>query len=336
MWRMIGHGWAAGLLRRHLEAGAVRHAYLLTGPEAVGKRTLALRMAQAWNCQTPPAVGDSCGECRACRGIEAGAYPDLHLLHPDEEGGAIRVEAVRELERLLALASYEGRGRVAILDSFHAATDGAAHALLKTLEEPPPRVLLLLTAPAAEDLLPTVVSRCEVLRLRPVAREEIERALRGEGAPEAEAQWLAASAGGRPGWALRMWRDPKRRQAWTRSVEEMTGLLRVGRSERLAYADRLVRRWKDLPSYEAKRAALLEHLEPWSGALRQAMRTSLGVGVGGGAGQTADDLARTGSADTMIRAVRALEWTTEAVRRNANLQLALEALLLELPYSNLA
>jgi DNA polymerase-3 subunit delta' len=333
---MIGHAWAADLLRRHLEADAVRHAYLLTGPEGVGKRTLAVRMAQAWNCQAPPAVGDACGECRACRGIEAGTYPDLHRLQPEEEGGAIRVEAVRELERMLALAAYEGRGRVAILDSFHAATEGAANALLKTLEEPPPRVLMLLTAPAAEDLLPTVVSRCEVLRLRPVPREEIERALREEGAPEAEAQWLAAEAGGRPGWALRMWRDPKRRQAWAKSVEEMAGLLKAGRSERLAYAERLIRRWKELPSYEEKRAALLEHLEPWSGALRQAMRSALGLEAGGGGGQAVDDVARAGSADTVIRAVRALEWTTEAVRRNANLQLALEALLLELPYSKAA
>lgn len=334
MWRIIGHAWAANLLRRHVAAEAVRHAYLLTGPDGVGKRTLALRLAQAWSCQDPPEAGEACGQCRACRTIEAEAFPDLHLLHPAEEGSAIRVEAVRELERALSLAPYEGRGRVAILDSFQLATEGAANALLKTLEEPARRVLLLLTAPAAEDLLATVVSRCEVLRLRPVPRDEIEAALRGEGAPEGEARWLATAAGGRPGWALRMWRDPKKRQAWARSVDEMAGLLAAGRSERLAYADRLVRRWKDLPSYEEKRAALLEHLEPWSAALRQAMRSRLGVeGALDGAGA---ELARAGSGETMIRAVRALEWTTEAVRRNANLQLALEALLLELPYSKAA
>lgn len=332
MWHMIGHEWAETLLRRHLESNGVRHAYLFTGPEGVGKRTLARRLAQAWLCTQPPALGEACGACRACQGIEHGAFPDWHVLQPDGAGGAIRVEAVRELERQLALSPYEARGRVALLDSFHLATEGASNAVLKTLEEPPPKVLMLVTALSTEDLLPTLVSRCEVIRLRPVPRTQVEAALLEDGAAEAEARQLAAEASGRPGWALRLLRDPSRRQSRTRSLDDLRALLRKGRAERLAYAEKLVGRWKDLESYEEKRGALLDHLEPWSEALRMAMREALGAGEPGVGGGIVSGASSGGRAADVIRGVRAIERVAEGLRRNAHLQMAVESMLLELPY----
>ncbi|MEX0787961.1 MAG: DNA polymerase III subunit delta' [Anaerolineales bacterium] len=332
MWKIIGHEWAETLLRRHLESNGVRHAYLFTGPEGVGKRTLARRMAQAWMCAQPPAPGEPCGVCRSCQGIERDAFPDWHVLQPDSAGGAIRVEAVRELERQLALSPFEARGRVALLGSFHLATEGASNAVLKTLEEPPPKVLLLVTAPSTEDLLPTLVSRCEVIRLRPVPRPRVETALREEGASEEEARQLAAEASGRPGWAIRLLRDPARRQSRTRSLDDLRALLRNGRAERLAYAEKLVGRWKDLESYEEKRGALLEHLEPWSEALRLAMRDALGAGEPWVVDGLMPGASMEGRAAAMIRGVQAIERVVEGLRRNAHLQMAVESMLLELPY----
>jgi DNA polymerase-3 subunit delta' len=332
MWKIIGHEWAETLLVRHLQSNGVRHAYLFTGPEGVGKRTLARRMAQAWLCTQPPALGQSCGVCRACQGIERGAFPDWHVLRPDGAGGSIRVEAVRELERQLALSPYEARGRVALLDSFHLATEGACNAVLKTLEEPPPKVLLLVTALSTDDLLPTIVSRCEVIRLRPVPRPQVEDALRAEGASEDEARQLAAEASGRPGWALRLLRDPARRQARKRSLDDLRALLRNGRAERLVYAEKLVGRWKDLASYEEKRGALLDHLEPWAEALRLAMREAVGAGESGVGGGLGLGTSIEGRAAEMIRGVQAIERAAEGLRRNAHLQLAVESMLLELPY----
>ena len=324
---LIGHAWADTLLRRHIASGQARHAYLITGADGVGKRTLARRMVQAWGCTRPPGAGQACGVCRFCKGVEAGAFPDLHILGPEESGGSLRIEAVRELERQLALSPYEARGRAGILESFHLASEGAANALLKTLEEPPPHTLLILTAISAEDLLPTIVSRCEVIRLRPVPRPDIERALIAEGATPEEAAALAEAAEGRPGWALRQWRDAPRRQARKRSLGELNDLLHAGRSDRLVHAEKLVARWKDLDSYDEKRKALLEYLEPWSAALRSSMRQALGV-AGAAAGPWR---IKPSDAPGWIRGMRALEHTADAVRRNAHLQLTLESMLLDLP-----
>src|SRR4030065_44905 len=79
-WDVIGHEWAVSLLRQHLESGQVRHAYLFSGPPAIGKRTLSLRFAQAMLCQQPPRAGEFCGEGRACRLVRGESHPDLHLL----------------------------------------------------------------------------------------------------------------------------------------------------------------------------------------------------------------------------------------------------------------
>src|SRR4030067_741674 len=153
-WDVIGHGWAVSLLQQHLESGQVRHAYLFSGPPAIGKRTLALRFAQAMLCQQPPRAGEFCGECRACRLVRGESHPDLHLLTRLESKSEIGIDQVRELQRQLSLTPVEGRRRVGLLADFHEASDGASNALLKTLEEPAGGAVLLLTAPAAESVLP--------------------------------------------------------------------------------------------------------------------------------------------------------------------------------------
>jgi hypothetical protein len=160
----------------------------------------------------------------------------------------------------------------------------------------------------------------------------VEAALRAEGASDEEARVLAAEASGRPGWALRLLRDPARRKARTRSLDDLRVLLGNGRAERLAYAEKLVGRWKDLESYDEKRGALMEHLEPWSEALRLAMREALGAGEPALGDRLVPGTPTQGRAAAMIRGVRAVERAAEGLRRNAHLQMAVESMLLELPY----
>ncbi len=332
-WNVIGHGWAVEMLQRQQSRGCVRHAYLFTGPARIGKRTVAKMFAMSLNCLATAADDAPCGQCRACRLIEAERYPDLHILERGPEETQIKIDPVRELQRALSLSAIEARWRVALLVDFHEASPEAQNALLKTLEEPAPGVVLLLTARQAEDPLPTIVSRCEVLGLRPVPRGEIERALTERGVEGEQARLLAAIAGGRPGEALHLAANPARQSERRQQVEDFRQLLEASRAKRFAYVAEKVgsKRTIDL---EGKRRETSELLETWLGLLRDALIVAEGAEAGLLNLDQRDLVARLAAGagqSGVLAAVETTERTLEAVRKNANLQLAMETLLLDLP-----
>ena len=240
-WGILGHEWAVDLLGEHVASGEVRHAYLLCGPEGVGRRTLALRFAQAINCPTPPAPGVPCRSCRTCKQIERQEHPDLDLVQASGEGKEIKINQVRELQHHLSLSPYEARFRIALLVDFQDASISAQNALLKTLEEAPTRVVLLLTADAPESLLPTIVSRCEVLRLRPLPVDAAAQALVGPGLDAAQARLLAHLSGGRVGYALRLKASPAELEKRRALLDSLRDLLASPRRARFAYVASLIK-----------------------------------------------------------------------------------------------
>jgi DNA polymerase-3 subunit delta' len=323
-WQMIGHAWAVQLLQRHIAGGQVRHAYLFTGPDGVGKRTLALRFAQALCCETSLVKGDACGECRACRLMAEQLHPDLHVVASDGVGSTLRVGQVRELQRKLALAPYEAPWRIALMLRFHEATANASNALLKTLEEPADKVVMLLTARTAEELLPTIVSRCEVLQLRCLPTNELEEALLARGETTEQAKLLAAVSAGRPGRALRMADDSEWQKLRVQRLDELHALLSMNRSERFQRAEKLA---KDPTS-------LYPMLETWLALWRDAAHEGLGTDTFLNNPDRHEDLKRISSQvqiHELMTALRATERTLEALDRNVNPQLALETLMLDFP-----
>ncbi len=326
-WDIYGHDWAVSLLQSHIAGARVRHAYLFTGPDGVGKRTLALRFAQALECQSPPSAGEVCGRCRACRQVRGQAFADLHVVESGEAGGTVKVEQVRGLHRHLSLSPLEGRRRIALLLRFHEATPGAANALLKTLEEPPASVVLLVTARSAEALLPTVVSRCEVVPLRPLAQAELSDMLAARGLSPEDSRLIAGLAGGSPGKALRMMADRGLLERRAELVKDLSRVLRAGRAERFALAEALA---KD-------RAAAVLALETWQSLLRDVLLTSSGSQVeriNMDQREEVERLAEARATETWAEAVEAVERTLTAIQSNANLRLALEVLSLDLPRLN--
>jgi len=197
---IIGQDRVIALLRRALRADRLAHAYLFVGPGGVGKRLVALALAQAANCLRPLPDADACGACAACRKVAAGAHPDVRLLTPEE--GTLRVEQVRALREEVGRRPYEGRRRFALLDPAEALTEQAQNALLKTLEEPAGATTFILLAQRAGGLLPTVVSRCQRLAFSPVPESLLARHLAGEGVPADRAVAVAALARGSVGNAL--------------------------------------------------------------------------------------------------------------------------------------
>jgi DNA polymerase-3 subunit delta' len=241
-WNIHGHNWAVNLLHTHAAGEKLRHAYLLTGPEGVGRRTLALRFAQALICTDPPKPGAYCDQCRACRQIRAHTYPDLSLLEPEEGHQDIRIDQIRSLQHTLALSPYAGKYRIALLPDFQRTTIEAANALLKTLEEPPERVILLLTADTLESLLPTIVSRCEVIRLRPASIASTQAYLESEeNIPPVDARLVAHLSGGRIGFARHLAQNPATLKERQEILETFLHLLTARRTERFKLADRLAR-----------------------------------------------------------------------------------------------
>ncbi|MFQ5434945.1 MAG: ATP-binding protein, partial [Anaerolineae bacterium] len=205
---IIGHQWAVQMLAGAIKHERVGHAYLITGPEQIGKTTLARTFAQALNCERGAGSGQRpCGECRPCQLIAVNRHPDVRVLAPEVSGRGkltLKIEYVRELLHDLNLKAYEARYKIAIFPRFDAATIGAANAFLKTLEEPPANVILLLTALDADALLPTISSRCRTVALRPLPSDLIEQSLTTRWqVPEDEAHLLAHLADGRLGWAVK-------------------------------------------------------------------------------------------------------------------------------------
>jgi DNA polymerase-3 subunit delta' len=323
-WDLIGHEWAVGMLKRHAAEGSTRHAYLFAGPPGLGRRTLALRFAQALNCQTPAGAGVPCGACRDCRQIAAMQHADLTVVQADAEGGTLKVDQIREARRSLTLKPYQAKYRVALFLRFQEANDNAANALLKTLEEAPSYAVLILTADNPEQLLPTIVSRCEVLRLRPLEIEKVKRELEGRGVESSQAQLVAHLSGGRFGYALRLVDDPSLLEQREERLNDLQGLISASRLEKFTYADKLSR------DKDSMRQAILIWLSYWRDVmLRSAQAATPLVNVD--RNLEIEDLAGRLDLSAARKVVSGLEEVLEKMEKNVNSRLLAEVLLLDLP-----
>ena len=235
-------------------AGATPHAILLAGPEGVGKTTLALDLTAGLLCTASDPADRPCRECRACRMVEHGNHPDVHWLRPEGPGGQVviggpeaRFRGVRDLIAELALLPVEGGARVAIIERADRMNEDAQSALLKTLEEPPVGVTIVLSANDEERLLPTVRSRCARVRLGPVGPRAIEEILAEHDLADAPAAArLGRLAGGRPGVAIAYARAPEAAAIRAELARELLDLVDARASARLAAARALVARASDL------------------------------------------------------------------------------------------
>jgi DNA polymerase-3 subunit delta' len=329
-WDILGHEWAADMLERHIAAGGLRHAYLFTGPRGVGRRTLALRFAQAVNCVNPPQPGIPCGECRTCVQIDRMQQADLTIVQSEAEGASLKVDQVRDLQRALSLAPYESAFRVALLLRFEEATEGAQNALLKTLEEPNPKVLLLVTADDPDNLLPTIVSRCELLRLRPMKLDQLEKVfVESRSLEQEKARLTAHVAGGRVGYAFRMADNDELwvvRDTW---VNDFFSLISSSQRSRLAYSESKARGRERAET----RLDLRDGLTHWLSLWRDVLLVVTGSDTPLTNLDREDEIRRLAQNVSEKRAaehVRRLEHSFTRIPV-ANLQLLLDNLLLEWP-----
>lgn len=321
-WNVVGHEWALEFIQGALARDRLAHAYLFLGPAHVGKRTVALELARAINCtgeQRP------CGTCRSCRLAHAGSHPAITTVRGMGSHGAFLVEQVRDLRRDANLTVLEGKWRVFILCGMEMSNESASNALLKILEEPPARVIWILTATSSELVPATIISRCQVLWLRPTGRQLIESALVEQwGIPIEKAALCARLSGGRMGKALELSQNEGALAKTKEILEQHLQLLRAGLVERFAAAALLSRRPEEIHPL----------LEVWATWWHDILLSKAGLESSCTYTDRSEERRAAASQyahSDIFHALSGLQSCADHIDKNVNARLAMEQLMLRLP-----
>lgn len=357
-WGVVGHAWAVESLEHAIRTKRAAHAFLLAGPHSIGKTTLARALARRLLCMandTPvtqialtgeavPRKEPPCGECRACVKNVKGVHPDVMLLEgvpsrefynkngstapprkTEREKRVLLVDQIREMEKWLSTAPFESSHKIGIIRRFEDANEEAQNAFLKTLEEPPSHAILILTAQDAGLLLPTIVSRCQPLTLRPLALETVERALVEKwNAKPSEAQLLARISGGRLGWAVRALTAPHVLETRREALDALSGFVREGRAERITRAEKLSKDASELPQ-------VLETWQTWWRDVLLLVNNENARVTNVDYMDALQQQAGTFSITEIQAALNATRTATRQLGQNANARLVTEVLALRLP-----
>jgi len=317
---ILGQTKPITLLSRAVGSGRLAHAYLFTGPDGVGKTTVALDLAAVLLCRRPQALRP-CGSCPGCLKLQSGNHPDFLRIAP--EGAAIKIDQIRNLKKALNFAPFEGGLRIVLLEDVQTMRREAGNSLLKILEEPPANNLLLLVGNATGGLLDTIVSRCQVIPFTPLPLPLAAEIIRVR-KPELDAAGslaLAALVDGCPGQALTLEADGVlvlyRRLLKEIVAETASPAMRVEKALALA----------------AEMAESKEGLEPLLALLRIFLKNTMAARTSATCTPFVPEVMRVRerwSLSQLSAKIAAIDLAEQALARNCNRSLTSEVLLLDL------
>jgi DNA polymerase-3 subunit delta' len=330
----LGQERAKKFLKNVMTREKIPHAYLFTGIPGVGKTTTAMALAMTLNCKDP-VEGEGCTCCIACRQVRNGNSPDFLIIAPPPEKKNILIEQIQEFNRKLGFAPH-GMYRVSVFQEAETMTAEAANCLLKTLEEPPARNIIILNAVEPLELLPTIVSRCQRVPFQPLPLQDVSNWLvRKEGLDVETARVLARISGGSLGRVLKVPQSDfvEKRQKW---IQMLLKLPRLSREKGFQLAMECADEAKKIGvlSKDDNRSGALDMLTVWESWYRDLLI----VKVGGPAHllinedffQMVKNIVENFTREGLIDSLMAVDKAARDLSRRRNISLVMEHVVLHL------
>lgn len=316
---ILGHDRIVEVLRRSLRTGKTAHSYLFEGLTGCGRKKTALALIQAIFCSA--VADDACGVCPSCRKVAGENHADIHTIAPLPDKRDISIEQLREMQRTLSLRPYEAPRKACIIEPAERMSVNAANSLLKTLEEPPGDALIILLTENAGMLLPTIRSRCQLIRFAPLSPEHVMALLQRNGMAAEAAGLLAPMAGGSMQRAIEL--DNESLAAKREAVINRLGQMKINRIASVFDA---------AEALSGNRDETLELLDLMISFYRDALHLAAGSSeiVNRAVRPAIEAIAGHSSLPRTLELLEAICETRRAVQRNANPKLALDHLFMNI------
>ncbi|MDO8667822.1 MAG: hypothetical protein Q7K35_01855 [bacterium] len=274
-WPLIGNSHIFEFLAKSLINKNISGSYIFTGPAGLGKATAANFFAQSLVCEAKDQLTLPCGKCPACREALKGIHGDIYLIKKEADKKNISIEQVRDFIRSLGLSSFLNSYKIGIIEGAEALSEGAVNALLKTLEEPKAKVVIILTVTDFETLPKTIVSRSQILRFQPVKSDMIyDDLIKNHGAQRSQAKNFSRLSAGRPAIALKFLEEKEYYENYKANVQGFVGLLNLDINERFKAIENIL--GKNARGQEAVKS-VGKIIDVWQNLIRDLMLMELNL-----------------------------------------------------------
>lgn len=232
---LVGHQKQWQYLKKSVELGCFSHAFLFSGPEHLGKKRVAIEFIKLLYCKN--ASKQACQSCRSCQDIEKGIHPDFVLIKPT--GKEIQIGQIRDLHSRFSFRPHSAPLKTAVIDEAHCMNKEAQNSLLKLFEEPKGEAVLILISEYQESLLPTIVSRSEIIKFFPVSAQEIKSYLKFQGVSEEKSKDIVLFSSGKPGRAISFYLDPSKKDYQEKVIKDLSQIIKSEMAFRFQYVKKL-------------------------------------------------------------------------------------------------